>query len=70
MGLLSGAWDAVKFLVRLGDKVERLNERSLNQQKIIELLSERVLRLEILLQLSATGHHQPQELKDGKSLER
>lgn len=70
MGILSRAWEAVKFFVRMNDKVERLNERSLAQQKSIELLSERVLRLEILLQLSSLPHHNVLELKNDKSPDR
>lgn len=66
MGILNSAWEAIRFVVRLGDKVERLNERALSQQKMIELLSERVLRLEILLQLSAAQHHKVLDVNDGR----
>ncbi len=52
MGLVDRLWEAVKFLVRIGDRVDRLNERCNAQQKHIETLSERVLRLELLSQIS------------------
>lgn len=66
MGILNGAWEAIRFIVRLGDKVERLNERAQSQQKMIEMLSERVLRLELLLQLSAGAYHHLLTFKDQK----
>lgn len=53
MGLMDRLWAATKFLVKIEDKVERLSDTVKLQQQKIDLLNERLLRLEMLAQLGA-----------------
>lgn len=53
MGLMDRLWAATKFLVKIEDKVERLSDTVKLQQQKIDLLNERLLRLEMLAQLGS-----------------
>lgn len=53
MGLMDRLWAATKFLVKIEDKVERLSDTVKLQQQKIDQLNERLLRLEMLVQLGA-----------------
>lgn len=59
MGFMDRLWAATKFFVKIEDKVERLSETVRAQQQKIELLNERLLRLEMLVQFNGyrNVHH-------------
>ena len=52
MGVTEKMWDAVARVIRMDDKVERLAGTVKEQQIRIENLTERVIRLETVLELT------------------
>lgn len=64
MGVADKMWDAITTVIRMNDKVERLAAAVSAQQQKIELLTERVIRLETALEIglaraSATPTRKP-----------
>ena len=57
MGLMDRLWAATKFLVKIEDKVERLSDTVKFQQQKIDVLNERLLRLEMLVQFGPRSDH-------------
>ena len=55
MGVTDKMWDAITKVIRMDDKVERLAGTIKDQQVKIEILTERVIRLETALELALTA---------------
>lgn len=51
MGVAEKMWDAITKVIRMDDKVERMAETMKAQQAKIENLTERVIRLETVLEI-------------------
>jgi predicted Zn-dependent protease len=52
MGITDKMWDAVTTVIRMNDKVERMAGVIKDQQSRIENLTERVIRLETVLEVA------------------
>lgn len=52
MGVSEKMWDAVTTVIKMNDKVERMAGAMKTQQEKIERLTERVIRLETLLEIA------------------
>lgn len=52
MGVTDRLWDALTTVIRMNDKVERMAGTVKSQQERIERLTERVIRLETMLELA------------------
>jgi hypothetical protein len=52
MGITDKMWDAITTVIKMNDKVERMASAIELQQKKIEALSERVIRLEAALEMA------------------
>ena len=52
MGVADKMWDAVTTVIKMNDKVERMAGTMKSQQEKIEKLTERVIRLETMLELA------------------
>lgn len=52
MGVTDKMWDAITTVIKMNDKVERMAGTMKAQQEKIEKLTERVIRLEALLELA------------------
>ncbi len=57
MGVADKMWDAITTVIKMNDKVERMAAATISQQQKIEHLTERVIRLEAILEigLARTG---------------
>ena len=55
MGVTEKMWDAITTVIKMNDKVERLAGAVKVQQDKIEHLTERVIRLEAVLEIALTG---------------
>ena len=55
MGVTDKMWDAITTVIRMNDKVERLAGTVKSQQDKIESLTERVIRLEAVLEIVVAG---------------
>ncbi|WP_126448308.1 hypothetical protein [Sulfuricystis multivorans] len=66
MGVTDKMWDAITTVIKMNDKVERMAETIKLQQQRIELLTERVIRLETVLGIGLVrgDHANPQLLKE------
>jgi len=66
MGVTDKMWDAITTVIKMNDKVERMADTIKLQQQKIELLTERVIRLETVLEigLARGSHTSPQPLKE------
>lgn len=51
MGVGEKMWDAITTVIKMNDKVERMAGTIVTQQKKIEELTERVIRLETALEI-------------------
>lgn len=51
MGITEKMWDAISTVIKMNDKVERMAATMVEQQKRIESLTERVIRLETALEI-------------------
>jgi len=52
MGVTDKLWDAITTVIKMNDKVERMAESMTTQQQKIESLTERVIRLEMALEIA------------------
>lgn len=52
MGITDKMWDAITTVIRMNDKVERMASVIKDQQGRIESLTERVIRLETVLEIA------------------
>jgi hypothetical protein len=52
MGVTDKMWDAVTTVIKMNDKVERMAGTVRTQQEKIENLTERVIRLETMLEIA------------------
>lgn len=52
MGVTEKMWDAITKVIRMDDKVERMAGVMVKQQEKIEHLTERVIRLEMALEIA------------------
>jgi galactokinase len=52
MGVTEKMWDGITTVIRMNDKIERMAETMINQQRKIEQLNERVIRLETALEIA------------------
>ncbi len=59
MGVTDKMWDAITTVIRMNDKVERLAGTVKSQQNKIESLTERVIRLEAVLEIAMAGKAPP-----------
>jgi hypothetical protein len=68
MGITGKMWDAITTVVRMNDKVERMVDTIKTQQQRIESMNERLIRLEMALQLGIAHHGSPpvRALEDNK----
>lgn len=67
MGVADKMWDAITTVIKMNDKVERMAATVVNQQQKIENLTERVIRLEAVLELGMMRGNQNKQkfiLKD------
>lgn len=55
MGVTDKMWDAIATVIKMNDKVERLAGTIKTQQDKIENLTERVIRLETVLEIVLAG---------------
>ncbi len=51
MGVTDKMWDAITTVIKMNDKVERMTDLIKTQQQKIESMNERLIRLEMALQL-------------------
>ncbi|TAN49850.1 MAG: hypothetical protein EPN21_10420 [Methylococcaceae bacterium] len=56
MGISEKMWDAVTTVIKMNDKVERMAGTIKAQQEKIEHLTERVIRLETLLEIAMASN--------------
>lgn len=52
MGVTDKMWDAITTVIKMNDKVERMAGTMKAQQEKIEKITERVIRLETMLELA------------------
>jgi hypothetical protein len=52
MGVTAKMWDAITTVIRMNDKVERAAATMVTQQRKIESLTERIIRLETALEIA------------------
>ena len=52
MGVTDKLWDAITTVIKMNDKVERMAASMVAQQQKIETLTERVIRLEAVLEVA------------------
>lgn len=52
MGVTEKLWDAMTTVIKMNDKVERLAGTVVSQQQKIERLTERMIRVEAMLELA------------------
>lgn len=52
MGVADKMWDAITTVIKMNDKVERMAGAMKSQQAKIENLTERVIRLETMLEIA------------------
>lgn len=55
MGITDKMWDAITTVIKMNDKVERLSGTIKAQQDKIENLTERIIRLEMALEIALSG---------------
>ena len=55
MSVTEKMWDAITTVIRMNDKVERLSATVKSQQEKIEQITERLIRLETMLELAMAG---------------
>jgi hypothetical protein len=51
MGVADKMWDAITTVIKMNDKVERMAATIITQQQKIENLTERMIRLETMLEM-------------------
>jgi hypothetical protein len=51
MGITDNMWEAITTVIKLNDKIERMAATIISQQQKIEGLTERVIRLETVLEI-------------------
>lgn len=51
MGVAVKMWDSITTVIKMNDKVERMASTIVTQQQKIESLTERVIRLETILEI-------------------
>lgn len=68
MGVADKMWDAITTVIKMNDKVERMAATIITQQKKIESLTERVIRLETALEigLARGGSEKPRRRVEHK----
>jgi hypothetical protein len=59
MGVTDRMWGAFTAMIKLEDKVSRQNEAIKHQQQKIENLTERVIRLEAMLEIAISSRRAP-----------
>ena len=63
MGVTEKMWDGITTVIRMNDKIERMAETMINQQRKIEQLNERVIRLETALEIALSqGGRSPRRI--------
>jgi len=67
MGVTDKMWDAITTVIKMNDKVERMAATIITQQQKIEGLTERVIRLETILEM---GLAQAAREKPSRRIER
>jgi hypothetical protein len=70
MGITEKMWDAMTTVIKMNDKVERMAGAIKAQQEKIEILTERVIRLEATLEIvlsRPTGGYVPIQRIENKS---
>lgn len=55
MGITDKMWDAITTVIKMNDKVERLAGTVKVQQDKVENLTERIIRLEMALEIALAG---------------
>lgn len=66
MGVADKMWDAITTVIKMNDKVERVAATIVVQQQKIEVLTERVIRLETALEigLARSGGNPPRKIQN------
>lgn len=59
MGVTEKMWDAITTVIRMNDRIERMAETMIDQQRRIEHLNERVIRLETALEIALSRGEKP-----------
>lgn len=59
MGVTEKMWDGITTVIRMNDKIERMAETMINQQRKLEQLNERVIRLETALEIALSQGGKP-----------
>lgn len=59
MGITDKMWDAITTVIKMNDKVERLAGTIKTQQDKVENLTERIIRLEMALEIALAGKASP-----------
>ncbi|MBI3146852.1 MAG: hypothetical protein HYZ18_16665 [Pseudogulbenkiania sp.] len=70
MGVADKMWDAITTVIKMNDKVERMASAMKTQQEKIENLTERLIRLETMLEIALVqqrGRVPPQASLEDKS---
>lgn len=61
MGVGEKMWDAITTVIKMNDKVEQMADTVISQQRKIENLTERLIRLEAALELGMLLGKQTQQ---------
>jgi hypothetical protein len=64
MGMTDKVWDSLTTVIKMNDKVISLAGTMKEQQQKIEALTERVIRLEVTLELLLRSGGMPKKLKE------
>ena len=59
MSITDKMWDAITTVIKMNDKVERLAGTVKSQQDKVENLTERIIRLEMSLEIALAGKPSP-----------
>jgi hypothetical protein len=70
MGVTEKILDGITTVIRMNDKVERLSGVVRNQQEKIESLTERMIRLETMLELALAGKAVQRPASRARQIER
>lgn len=66
MGVADKMWDAITTVIKMNDKVERMAETIKTQQQKIESMNERLIRLEMAIQLGIARSGAPPSSRAGR----
>lgn len=63
MKIITKLWNALVALIKLTDKIDRLEETVKRQQQKLDTMNDRLIRLETAFQLGAGSPHTSPELR-------